>query len=156
MRPCHPGRADWRGGRIRAHALDAARRVDAGPLGGWPGRVRLAEPRERALAAVRAERGEEPARTGEAGVPVIHFTPGGRRLDQALVEGMARGPGAVLLCGRYEGVDQRVVDRYVTLVTSLGDYVLSVPYTHLRAHETNANLVCRLLLEKKKKITSHN
>ena len=74
---------------------------------------------ERALAVVRSER------VGEVGLPVIHFTPGGRRLDQALVQDIARGPGAVLLCGRHEGVDQRVVDRHVTLEISLGDYVLS-------------------------------
>jgi tRNA (guanine37-N1)-methyltransferase len=55
----------------------------------------------------------------------VHFTPAGRRLDQALVQDFARGPGAVLLCGRYEGIDQRVIDRHVTHEISLGDYVLS-------------------------------
>ena len=79
--------------------------------------VMLAEPLERAIAAVTADRGEAPA--------VVHFTPAGRVLDQALVDELAAGPGALLLGGRYEGVDQRVVDRHVTMELSLGDFVLS-------------------------------
>ncbi len=80
--------------------------------------VMLAEPLERALVAVKADRGEpEPA--------VIHFTPTGARIDQARVKELATGPGAILLCGRYEGIDQRVLDRHVTLELSLGDFVLS-------------------------------
>ena len=58
-------------------------------------------------------------------LPVVHFSPGGRRLDQALVREFAAGPGAVLLCGRYEGVDQRFIDAHVTHEISLGDFVLS-------------------------------
>jgi tRNA (guanine37-N1)-methyltransferase len=116
------GLVDVRLWPLRDHAVDAYRRVDDRPFGGGPGMVMLAEPLERALAAVRAERGL-PADGGS--VVVIHFTPSGRRLDQSLVEEIARGPGAVMLCGRYEGVDQRVIDRHVTLELSLGDYVLS-------------------------------
>lgn len=102
---------------LRDFASDAYRRVDDRPFGGGPGMVMLAEPLERALEAVREERG--------TGVPVVHFTPAGRRLDQALVREIAGSPGAVLICGRYEGVDQRVIDRHVSLELSLGDYVLS-------------------------------
>ena len=103
---------------LRDFAEDNYRRVDDRTYGGGPGMVMLAEPLEKALAAVRADRGEEsPA--------VIHFTPTGARLDQARVEQIAAGPGAVLLCGRYEGIDQRVLDRHVTLELSLGDFVLS-------------------------------
>jgi tRNA (guanine37-N1)-methyltransferase len=102
---------------LRDFALDTYRRVDDRPYGGGPGMVMLAEPLERALEAVRAERGEAAA--------VLHFTPSGRRLDQALVSSLAQGPGAVMICGRYEGVDQRVIDRHVTLEISLGDFVLS-------------------------------
>ena len=83
--------------------------------------VLLAEPLERALTAVRADQ----AAAGQGTRPVIHFTPTGRRIDQALVLEMAAGPGAVLLCGRYEGIDQRVLDRHVDLELSLGDFVLS-------------------------------
>ena len=53
------------------------------------------------------------------------FTPTGRRIDQALVRDWSAGPGAVLLCGRYEGIDQRVIDRHVDVELSLGDFVLS-------------------------------
>jgi tRNA (guanine37-N1)-methyltransferase len=94
------------------------KRVDDRPFGGGPGMVLLAEPLARALDAVRADRGE-PAPA------VIHFTPTGRRLDQASVREWSAGPGAVLLCGRYEGIDQRWLDRHVTHEVSLGDFVLS-------------------------------
>ncbi|MBP6763774.1 MAG: tRNA (guanosine(37)-N1)-methyltransferase TrmD, partial [Rubrivivax sp.] len=97
---------------------DAYRRVDDRPYGGGPGMVMLAEPLLRALAAIGAERGQP--RT-----EVVHFTPTGRRIDQAVVQELAAGPGAVLLCGRYEGIDQRVIDLHVTHELSLGDFVLS-------------------------------
>jgi tRNA (guanine37-N1)-methyltransferase len=95
------------------------RRVDDRPYGGGPGMVLLAEPLERALAAIRA------ARPADDAVPLVHFTPTGRRLDQALIGEFAAGAGAILLCGRYEGIDQRFVDRHVDLELSLGDFVLS-------------------------------
>ncbi len=103
---------------LRAHGDGTHQRVDDRPFGGGPGMVLLAEPLQRALAAVKADRAEpSPA--------VIHFTPTGRRIDQSLVRELATGPGAVLLCGRYEGIDQRFLDRHVTLELSLGDFVLS-------------------------------
>ncbi len=110
------GLIELRAWQLRDFADDAYRRVDDRPYGGGPGMVMLAEPLLRALAAVRAARGA---------APVIGFSPGGRRLDQALVHELAAGGGAVLLCGRYEGVDQRVIEREVTLELSIGDYVLS-------------------------------
>lgn len=113
-----PGGVEVRLWPLREHAHDAYRRVDDRPFGGGPGMVMLAEPLERALTAVRAER-------GDAAVPVIHFTPAGRRMDQAFVADLAHGAGAVLVCGRYEGVDQRFIDRHVTHEVSLGDFVLS-------------------------------
>lgn len=102
---------------LRDHADGNYRRVDDRPFGGGPGMVMMAEPLQRALDAVRADRAEWPA--------VIHFTPTGRVLNQALVQQLAEGPGAVLVCGRYEGIDQRFLDRHVTLEISLGDFVLS-------------------------------
>jgi tRNA (guanine37-N1)-methyltransferase len=104
--------------RLRDFADDNYRRVDDRPYGGGPGMVMLAEPLQRALQAVASDR--EQARPS-----VVHFTPTGRRLDQALVQEFAQGPGAVLLCGRYEGIDQRLLDAHVTHEISLGDFVLS-------------------------------
>jgi tRNA (guanine37-N1)-methyltransferase len=106
---------------LRDHGEGAYKRVDDRPFGGGPGMVLLAEPLQRALAAALADRG--PADITRPSV--IHFTPTGRRIDQALVGELAAGPGAVLLCGRYEGIDQRFLDRHVTHELSLGDFVLS-------------------------------
>jgi tRNA (guanine37-N1)-methyltransferase len=111
------GAIDLRLWPLRDFADDAYRRVDDRPFGGGPGMVMLAEPLNRAMAAVSGERSDV--------VPVVHFTPTGRRLDQALVGQLARGGGAILVCGRYEGVDQRFIDAHVTLEVSLGDFVLS-------------------------------
>ncbi|HEX3139710.1 MAG TPA: tRNA (guanosine(37)-N1)-methyltransferase TrmD, partial [Rhizobacter sp.] len=102
---------------LRDFADNAYRRVDDRPYGGGPGMVMLVEPLERALETIRRARADD--------APVIHFTPTGRRIDQALVTEYARGPGAVLLCGRYEGIDQRFIDRHVDVELSLGDFVLS-------------------------------
>ena len=102
---------------LRDFADDTYRRVDDRPFGGGPGMVMLAEPLTRCLDAVRAARTD--------GAPVVHFTPTGRRIDQAVVREFSAGPGAVLLCGRYEGIDQRVIDRHVDVELSLGDFVLS-------------------------------
>jgi tRNA (guanine37-N1)-methyltransferase len=103
--------------QLRDHGEGSYRRVDDRPFGGGPGMVMLAEPLERALAAVRSDRGDT--------APLLHFTPTGRRLDQAWVREIAQGPGAILLCGRYEGIDQRFLDRHVDIEISLGDFVLS-------------------------------
>jgi len=103
---------------LREYGDGTHQRVDDRPFGGGPGMVLLAEPLERALAAAQADRGKGAA-------ALIHFTPTGRRLDQALVRELAAGAGALLLCGRYEGIDQRFLDRHVTLELSLGDFVLS-------------------------------
>jgi tRNA (guanine37-N1)-methyltransferase len=113
------GQVDVRLWPLRDHAEGAYRRVDDRPFGGGPGMVLLAEPLERALAAVRAARAEA------APAPLVHFSPTGRRIDQALVREFAGGAGAVLLCGRYEGIDQRFIDRHVDVELSLGDFVLS-------------------------------
>jgi tRNA (guanine37-N1)-methyltransferase len=104
---------------LRDHADGNYRRVDDRPFGGGPGMVMLADPLQRALDAVQADRAEVPA------AAVVHFTPTGRVLTQDLVLSLSQGPGAVLLCGRYEGIDQRFIDRNVSLEISLGDFVLS-------------------------------
>lgn len=103
----------------RDYAEGNYRRVDDRPFGGGPGMVMLAEPLSRCLAAIRAARAEvSPA-------PLVLFSPLGKPLDHAGVAMWAASPGAVLLCGRYEGVDQRFVDTHVDVQISLGDFVLS-------------------------------
>jgi tRNA (guanine37-N1)-methyltransferase len=107
--------------QVRDHATDTYRRVDDRPYGGGPGMVMLVEPLERALAAARADREAElPGRA-----PVILFSPTGVALTQRRVQQLAAGDGAVLVCGRYEGIDQRFIDRHVDEEISLGDFVLS-------------------------------
>lgn len=93
------------------------RRVDDRPFGGGPGMVMMAEPLSACLDAALA------ARPGPA--PVVLFSPIGKTLRHAAVAEWATGAGAVLVCGRYEGIDQRFIDARVTHQISLGDFVLS-------------------------------
>ncbi len=97
------------------------RRVDDRPFGGGPGMVMMAEPLACCLRAIRVDRAEAPA----SAAPVLLFSPSGRRLDHAGVERWAAGQGAILVCGRYEGIDQRFIDAHVDVQVSLGDFVLS-------------------------------
>ncbi len=113
------GRVDVHLWPLRDFADNAYRRVDDRPYGGGPGMVMLVEPLERALLAIRG------TRLDEVPAPVVHFTPTGRRIDQEVVREFATSPGAILLCGRYEGLDQRFIDAHVDLQISLGDFVLS-------------------------------
>ena len=100
---------DWAEGVHRA--------VDDRPYGGGPGMVMMPGPLEQAVAAARAGAG------GTA--KVIFLSPQGRRIDQARVAQLAAGDGAILLCGRYEGIDERLIARCVDEELSLGDFVLS-------------------------------
>ena len=102
---------------LRDFAEGNYRRVDDRPFGGGPGMVMLAEPLARCLAAVKGDRGDA--------APVVLFSPIGERLDHAGVERWSAGAGAILLCGRYEGIDQRFIDTHVDVQLSLGDFVLS-------------------------------
>ena len=99
---------------LRDFADDPHRTVDDTPFGGGAGMVMRPDVVDRALQA---------ARPGAA--RVIYLSPRGRRLDQAMVRDLAACPAVVLLCGRYEGVDQRVLDANAVEEVSLGDYVLS-------------------------------
>lgn len=101
----------------RDHADGPYRRVDDRPFGGGPGMVMMAEPLERCVRAVREQRRDA--------APVVLFSPTGRRLDHAAVARFAGSQGAILVCGRYEGVDQRFIDACVDEQWSLGDFVLS-------------------------------
>ena len=105
----------------RDFAQNAHRTVDDRPYGGGPGMVMMPGPLGKAVAAARR-------RQQSAGVKeprVIHLTPQGRLLDHALVMELAGQQGLVLLAGRYEGVDERVMSRTVDDEISIGDYVLS-------------------------------
>ncbi len=105
----------------RDFTADPHRTVDDRPYGGGPGMVMLIEPLAQAIAAARAAQEQTLGRSGR----VIYLSPQGRRLDQSVVMELAAEPGLVLLCGRYEGVDQRLIDREVDEELSLGDFVLS-------------------------------
>ncbi len=102
------------------------RRVDDRPFGGGPGMVMMAEPLMKCLDAIRADRkASSSSAPAEAAAPVVLFSPVGERLDHAGVERWSASAGAVLVCGRYEGVDQRFIDAHVDVQASLGDFVLS-------------------------------
>ncbi|MCY4222497.1 MAG: tRNA (guanosine(37)-N1)-methyltransferase TrmD [Thiotrichales bacterium] len=101
----------------RDYARDRHRRVDDRPYGGGPGMVMMYEPVRLAIAAARDAVG--------AGSRTIHLSPQGSRLDQDDIGRLAGGMPLVLLCGRYEGIDERLLDAEVDEELSLGDYVLS-------------------------------
>jgi tRNA (guanine37-N1)-methyltransferase len=101
---------------IRGFAADKHKTVDDTPFGGGPGMVMRPDVVDAALDAAQAKHGA---------LPAIYLTPRGKPLTQARVRALAAGPGAVVLCGRYEGVDQRVIDRRGLEELSLGDFVLS-------------------------------
>jgi tRNA (guanine37-N1)-methyltransferase len=112
--------------QLRDFADDAYRRVDDRPYGGGPGMVMLAEPLARCLRAVLQDRADSAPPDTSPPVPVVLFSPAGTPLRQSEVDRWAMSsPGAVLVCGRYEGVDQRFIDAHVTHEISLGDFVVS-------------------------------
>lgn len=113
-RAIREGVVDVRVHNIRDHATDRHRQVDDEPFGGGPGMVMKPEP---VFAAVEA--------LGSGSRRVLLLSPGGRQLDQALVRELAGEPWLVLVCGRYEGVDERVVEGLPAEEVSIGDYVLS-------------------------------
>ena len=114
------GQVDVRLWNLRDFAEGNYRRVDDRPFGGGPGMVMLAEPLAECISAIRVDRPDElhPA-------PVVLFSPVGERIDHAAVEKWSVSTGAILLCGRYEGIDQRFIDTHVDVQLSLGDFVLS-------------------------------
>jgi len=118
------GIVEYRSINIRDYAVDKHRTCDDAPYGGGAGMLMLAEPLGRALEAAGARK------AGEAdGVPrsprVIYLSPSGRPFNQTLAKELSAEKELVLLCGRYEGIDQRIIDLYVGEEISVGDYVLS-------------------------------
>jgi tRNA (guanine37-N1)-methyltransferase len=105
----------------RDFTTDNYRTVDDRPYGGGPGMVMLARPLEDAIHAAKAAQREQ----GIESARVVMMSPQGARLDHDRVMRFAQEPGLVLLCGRYEAIDQRLLDREVDEEISLGDFVLS-------------------------------
>ncbi len=101
----------------RDFASGTYRRIDDRPFGGGPGMVMMAEPLAQSLSHIQTQRADK--------APVVLFSPIGRVMDHRLVQEFSSGPGSILLCGRYEGLDQRFVDTHVDMQISLGDFVLS-------------------------------
>ena len=106
---------------IRDYARNRHRTVDDAPFGGGAGMVMRPDVVDAALRACHKGAGE----TAEAAEPLIYFTPRGRLLDQRRVEELAAERRVVMLCGRFEGVDQRVLDAHGAEEISIGDLVLS-------------------------------
>jgi len=105
----------------RDFTRDPHRRVDDRPYGGGPGMLMRPEP---LTAALRHAREAQRRAAGVSG-PVIHLSPQGKRLDHAEVMRLAARPAFILLCGRYEGIDQRVIEAEVDEELSIGDFVLT-------------------------------
>ena len=102
---------------IRGFASDKHRTVDDSPLGGGPGMVLRPDVVD---AAIRKTQENQKVKT-----PLIYLTPRGKPLTQERVRDLAKGPGVTLLCGRFEGVDERVLERHAVEEISIGDFVLS-------------------------------
>jgi tRNA (guanine37-N1)-methyltransferase len=99
---------------IRAHGLGKHRAVDDTPAGGGPGMVMRADVAAAAIDAIERK-----------GRPLIYLSPRGAPLTQARVKALSEGPGAILFCGRFEGLDQRVIETRAVEEISLGDFVLA-------------------------------
>lgn len=104
-------------------AQDVHRTVDDRPYGGGPGMVMMVEPLLRSVEAVRHSRAEQDVSGQDA--PVILLSPIGEKFSQQHAATLATSKGAIFVCGRYEGIDQRFIDRTVDAQWSLGDFVLS-------------------------------
>ena len=99
---------------IRDYTVDKHNRADDYPFGGGAGMVMMADPVFRAMEAV-----------GAAGKRTIYLSPRGRILDQPKIEELAKEEDLILLCGHYEGVDQRILDYWNMEEISIGDYILT-------------------------------
>ncbi|MDR2486045.1 MAG: tRNA (guanosine(37)-N1)-methyltransferase TrmD [Treponema sp.] len=122
------GIVEYRSVNIRDFAVDKRRTCDDAPYGGGPGMLMMAEPLGRALESVGVRNkleysGEE--RSAGKNHRVIYLSPSGRPFTQELAHELAGEPELILLCGRYEGIDQRIIDAYIDDEISIGDYVLS-------------------------------
>ena len=111
------GQVDVKLSNLRDFAVGNYRRVDDRSFGGGPGMVMTPEPLAQCVSNIQTNRANH--------APVVLFSPIGKTLNHAAVQHWADSDGAILICGRYEGLDQRFIDEYVTEQISLGDVVLS-------------------------------
>ena len=101
----------------RDYTHDVHRTVDDRPYGGGPGMVMKVEPLRAAI--------EDAKKAAAPDTPVVYLSPQGRRMDQGAAKKLAKREGMILIAGRYEGIDERIIDHYVDEEWSIGDYVLS-------------------------------
>lgn len=99
---------------------DNYHRIDERPFGGGPGMVMMAEPLEQAILFAK-----EQAKLRNKQCPVVYLSPQGKTLSESLVKDFCQFDGLILLCGRYEGIDERLLEKYVDVECSIGDYVLT-------------------------------
>jgi tRNA (guanine37-N1)-methyltransferase len=118
LRAQERGAVQFRTSSPRDYCYDRHGKVDDVPFGGEPGMLMRAEPVALAVEAL----GVHPGRNG---VAVVSTDPTGRRFDQALARELSAMDQVVFLCGHYEGIDQRVIDRYATHSVSIGDFVMT-------------------------------
>jgi tRNA (guanine37-N1)-methyltransferase len=107
--------------QLRDYTQDAHKTVDDRPYGGGPGMVMMPGPLTDAVRSVKLAQ----TQAGYPPGPVVLLSPAGRRVDQTLIDQILQTPCWTLICGRYEGVDQRFIDQQVDELWSLGDFVLS-------------------------------
>jgi len=110
------GIIEYQAVNIRDFAFDKHKTCDDAPYGGGPGMLMLPEPLKKALDSVQANNGNK---------RVVYLSPSGRQFNQEMAKELAKEQELVLICGRYEGIDQRVIDSFVDDEISVGDYVLS-------------------------------
>ena len=114
------GKLEIRLHNLRDYTLDKHRKVDDRPFGGGPGMILTPEPVFRAVEAIKQTRDKR-----QPAAKVILLTPQGKTLNQKLAEKLSKRKHLILICGRYEGVDERVVKSLVDEEISIGDYILS-------------------------------
>ena len=109
----------------RNFTTDNYKRIDERPFGGGPGMVMMAEPLEKAILYAKELAGRAGCDIQNGRCPVVYLSPQGKTLSEPLVATMPNLDGMILLCGRYEGIDERLITCYVDQEISIGDYVLT-------------------------------
>lgn len=105
----------------RDFTYDNYRRIDERPFGGGAGMVMMAEPLSRAIEHAKSQAAKHNCQS----CPVVYLSPQGKTLSEEMVQACLNFDGMILLCGRYDGIDERIIDEYVDMELSIGDYVLT-------------------------------